>query len=131
MSRREVKPLTTLPSDGEARLPMRDRATVVDLASEMARFVEQKGWTLPSSKRPQTPRNLAVSLVLEATELLECFQWSEVGDAEQVREEMADVLLYLLQLSNVLGIDLAAAARSKLAMNRERAWDIEEAGARG
>ena len=49
------------------------------LTEEMDEFVNSKGWYLPDSNRPQTPRNIAISLVLEASEVLEHFQWKEDG----------------------------------------------------
>ncbi|MBC8170847.1 MAG: nucleotide pyrophosphohydrolase, partial [Anaerolineae bacterium] len=73
----------------------------------MHAFVESKGWYAPESPRPQTPKNLAISLVLEATEVLEHFQWREdIRDKEALASELADVLLYLMQIASISGIDL-------------------------
>ncbi len=91
----------------------------------MHNFVEAKGWYSPGSLRPQTPRNIAISLVLEAGEVLEHFQWSEqTKDPEELSSELADVALYLLQLSSILGIDLETAIMKKLQKNYGRTWDI-------
>ncbi|MBN1438124.1 MAG: nucleotide pyrophosphohydrolase [Anaerolineales bacterium] len=91
------------------------------LTEEMHRFVRSKGWYEENSPRPQTPRNLAASLVLEAAEVLEHFQWEEQADPA-VKEELADTALYLLQLASVLGIDLEQAILEKLKANYERRW---------
>jgi len=94
-----------------------------ELTSEMHRFVEAKGWYRPESERPQSPRNLAASLVIEAAEVLEHFQWSDQAPgAGDLASELADVLLYLLQLASLSGIDLEEAALAKLKANYGRAW---------
>ena len=91
------------------------------LTEAMHRFVRSKGWYAEDSPRPQTPRNLAISLALEAAEVLEHFQWNDRADPE-VKEELADTALYLLQLSSILGIDLEQAILEKLAANAKRTW---------
>jgi len=95
-----------------------------ELTEEMNRFVTAKGWYTEDSPRPQTARNLAVSLVLEASEVLEHFQWGdEPGQREDLGSELADVALYLLQLASVTGIDLEEAILAKLKQNYRRKWD--------
>lgn len=95
-----------------------------DLTQAMHDFVTAKGWYEPESLRPQTPRNIAISLALEASEVLEHFQWSEQSkDPEELSGELADVTLYLLQLSSILGIDLETAVMKKLEKNYGRTWD--------
>ena len=97
---------------------------ISDLTSQMNAFVTSKGWYNPGSKRPQTPRNLAISLSLEAAEILEHFQWSETAkDRDELASELADVTLYLLQLASVSGIDLEQAVLKKLDVNAGRVWD--------
>lgn len=97
---------------------------IKQLTEEMHRFVRSKGWYADDSKRPQTPRNLAVSLVLEAAEILEHFQWrDEVKEKEELAGELADVALYLLQLASISEIDLEKAILDKLEMNKTREWD--------
>ena len=87
-------------------------------------FVRSKGWYEPESKRPQTPRNLAISLSLEANEVLEHFQWQEdLKDKDELASELADVALYLLQLASISGIDLEKAVLQKLEVNANREWD--------
>lgn len=97
--------------------------TLSDLTARMNAFVTSKGWYNPGSKRPQTPRNLAISLNLEAAELLEHFQWSETArDKDELASELADVALYLLQLASVTEIDLEQAILKKLEVNAGREW---------
>ena len=74
-----------------------------------------------------SPKNLAAALSVEAAELLEHYQWSETAaDPARVREEVADVLLYLIRLADKLDIDLAAAARDKIALNA-RKYPVDKA----
>ena len=95
-----------------------------ELTEAMHNFVRSKGWYEPDSLRPQTPRNLAISLSLEANEVLEHFQWQDdLKDRHELASELADVGLYLLQLASVSGIDLEEAILKKLATNASRAWD--------
>src|SRR3990172_6220834 len=97
--------------------------TLADLTAEMHRFVDSKGWYAPDSPKPQTPRNLAASLVIEAAEVLEHFQWSdETNDKAALASELADVALYLLQLASISGIDLEKAILEKLETNYGREW---------
>jgi NTP pyrophosphatase (non-canonical NTP hydrolase) len=95
-----------------------------ELTDKMNAFVSSKGWYNPGSPHPQTPRNLAISLNLEAAEILEHFQWSEAAkDRDALASELADVALYLLQLASVSGIDLEQAILKKLEVNAKRDWD--------
>jgi NTP pyrophosphatase (non-canonical NTP hydrolase) len=94
------------------------------LSELMNEFVATKGWYEKNTKRPQTPRNIAVSLVLEASEILEQFQWNEeIKDKENLAMELADVSLYLLQLAHVCEIDLEDSITKKLELNYNREWD--------
>jgi len=86
-------------------------------------FVRSKGWYETDSKRPQTPRNLAISLNLEVSEILEHFQWNEEFSKDDLAEELADVALYLLQLADASEIDLEKAILDKLEVNASREWD--------
>ena len=100
---------------------------IQELTKAMNQFVAAKGWYAPDSKRPQTPRNIAISLALEAGEVLEHFQWAEAShNTEEIPGELADVALYLLQLSSVLGIDLEQAILAKLEKNYGRTWDVSQ-----
>ena len=97
---------------------------IQQLSEEMTRFVAGKGWFAANSPRPQTPRNIAASLAIEAAEVLEHFQWGE-GQVHraQLGDELADVLLYLLELASITGIDLEQAALDKLQANYDRTWE--------
>ncbi|HNT75026.1 MAG TPA: nucleotide pyrophosphohydrolase [Anaerolineae bacterium] len=94
--------------------------TVAELTDAMNRFVGAMGWYGPDSPVQQTPRNIAISLSLEAAEVLEYFQWGETAQADALAEELADVALYLLQLAYVTQIDLGQAIMDKLAINYRR-----------
>ncbi len=97
---------------------------IKELTERMHSFVRSKGWYDPESQHPQTPRNLATSLSLEANEVLEHFQWTdELKDKKEFANELADVALYLLQLASVSGIDLEQAILQKLETNASRTWD--------
>jgi len=94
-----------------------------DLSQQLRSFAAARDWG-----RFHAPKNLASALIVEAAELLEHFQWMSEAESrelqpaqrEEVAMEMADVLLYLVQLSNELGIDLVQAAQQKLAHNEVR-----------
>ena len=97
--------------------------SLIELRDALRRFAVERDW-----QQFHTPKNLAIALSVEASELLEHFQWlsdaeSQSLDAPQlarVREEIADVLLYLLRLADRLDVDLLAAARDKLALNASK-----------
>jgi len=86
-------------------------------------FVAERDWD-----RFHTPKNLAVSLCVEAAELLEPFQWLPTGEGtelsnvkrDHIRHEMADVLIYLIRLADKLDVDLPSAVREKLTLNRAK-----------
>jgi len=90
------------------------------LINSLREFASQRDWD-----QFHSPKNLASALTVEAAELLEHFQWLTEAQSRElpadkrvaVGEEMADVLLYLLRLSDQLNIDLVEAARRKLALN--------------
>jgi NTP pyrophosphatase (non-canonical NTP hydrolase) len=95
-----------------------------ELTRQMHEFVRAKGWYDPDSPRPQNLRNLAISLNLEASEVLEHFQWGELPkDGDELASELADVALYLVQLASLAGIDLEQAILDKLDRNYQRDWD--------
>jgi 8-oxo-dGTP diphosphatase len=99
---------------------------IQQLTEKMHAFVRAKGWYETDSKRPQTPRNLSISLALEAAEILEHFQWDEDYNKDELAGELADVALYLLQLASVSGIDLEDAILKKLEVNEIREWDSKD-----
>jgi dCTP diphosphatase len=67
-----------------------------------------------------TPANLAKSIVIEASELLEIFQWDDEADIGRVREELADVLIYAHVLAWKLGLDTNEIVEEKLFRNEEK-----------
>jgi len=96
---------------------------IQQLTAVMHHFVATQGWYEPSSPRPQTACNLAISLNLEAAEVLALFQWGDQAvDPHELGSELADVALYLLQLASITGIDLEQAILSKLKRNYQRVW---------
>ena len=100
---------------------------ISELTQAMHEFVRAMGWYEPDSPRPQSLRNLAISLNLEASEVLEHFQWDEnLKDPQSFSDELADVMLYLLQLASLSEIDLEKAVLNKLEKNYHRKWDQQE-----
>ena len=91
------------------------------LREELLQFRAERDW-----EQFHTPRNLAASVVIEAAELLEHFQWQREGEAlseaqrAAVAKELADVFIYLVLLSNDLDIDLVSAATAKVRENAGR-----------
>jgi 8-oxo-dGTP diphosphatase len=97
---------------------------ITQLTQAMHHFVRSMGWYKPDTSRPQTLRNLAISLNLEAAEVLEHFQWDDqLKDPQSFSAELADVMLYLIQLASIAGIDLEKAVLAKLDNNYHRSWD--------
>ncbi|MCA9982739.1 MAG: nucleotide pyrophosphohydrolase [Anaerolineales bacterium] len=94
-----------------------------ELEQRMHQFVASKGWYEAGSPKEQSPRNLAMSLCIEAAEVLEHFQWQAIpAEKGELAGELADVALYLLQLASILDIDLETAILDKLAYNQTREW---------
>lgn len=73
-----------------------------------------------------TPENIAKSIVLEAAELLECFQWSNDFKEEAVKEELADILNYCIVMADLLEVDLEEIVLKKLEKNRLK-YPVEKA----
>ena len=72
-----------------------------ELQEKIEKFNEERDWD-----QFHSPVNLAKSICIEAGELLECFQWNDNYNLEEVKEELADVLNYCIQMANKLGVDL-------------------------
>jgi NTP pyrophosphatase (non-canonical NTP hydrolase) len=95
---------------------------LAELRDLVRRFVDERDW-----RQFHSPKNLSMSLAIEAAELMEHFQWIDIAESRRVaddpaklaeiREEIADVLCYLLALANELDIDLATAVRDKMVRN--------------
>src|SRR5262245_13516223 len=99
--------------------------TIETLRQAMRAFVSEREW-----EKYHTPKNLAMSVAIEAGELMEHFQWLEPAESfasadvpevkAEIADELADVLCYALSLSNVLQIDLSSAVLGKLAKNAKK-----------
>ena len=118
-----------------------ETTTLAHLRRRVAEFVAARDW-----EQFHTPRNLSVSIAIEAAELLECFQWltdeqamAAVRDKAQqaaIADELADVLIYGLSLANALGVDVSTIVLDKLERNERRfpvekwrgRWTLEELG---
>ena len=96
---------------------------LADLQARLRTFAQERDW-----QQFHTPKNLAMALAGEVGELVELFQWLtpeesqtlQADTAGRVRDELADVQIYLLRLADVLGVDLTAAVESKVALNESR-----------
>ncbi len=91
---------------------MRD---IDDLQREVVKFRDERDWL-----KYHNPKDLSISICIESAELLELFQWrdDEIVSKERLKEEMADVLIYLLSLADVTDIDLIEAVIEKLEKNK-------------
>ena len=86
------------------------------------KFTEDRDWD-----QYHSPANLAKSIVIEAAELLECFQWSdEEYDLQHIKEELADVMVYSQNLLDKLGLDADEIVNMKMTMNEEK-YPVEKA----
>ena len=100
-----------------------ENTTLNDLKIRTAAFIRERDW-----EQFHTPKNLSMSIAIEAAELMEHFQWMSVEQSTalspeeltRVGEELADILLYTLSLSNALGLDMSEAALDKLAENARK-----------
>jgi dCTP diphosphatase len=97
--------------------------TLNELKQQAAELYVSKGWSRKDSKKPRTAKNLAISLILEASEVLECFQWADEPLNNVVDSELADVLIYVAHIANALGIDLEKAVTEKIQKNISRSWE--------
>ena len=82
------------------------------LTEEVVAFTEERDWD-----QFHSPANLAKSIAIEASELLECYQWDDNADPQAVEEELADVLNYCLQMAAKLGLDPIEIVRKKMVKN--------------
>lgn len=85
------------------------------VVEQLEEFVEERDWA-----QFHTPENLAKSIVIEASELLECFQWNSEGDLKEVKDELADVLTYCYLLGRKLGLDADQIVLEKLEETRSK-----------
>ena len=93
------------------------------LRDKLREFAEARDWD-----QFHSPKNLSMALMVEVAELMEHFQWlteaqsadPTIADKQTVSEELADILLYLVRLSDKLGVDLQAAALHKIEKNAQK-----------
>lgn len=110
-------------------VPGRGSDELQQVRDQVRLFAEERDWD-----QFHSPKNLATALIVEAAELLEHFQWmTEAGSIalpakklKEVREEMADVFIYLIRLADKLDINLADAAMMKLRTNAKK-YPVEKA----
>ncbi|MGJ9414138.1 nucleotide pyrophosphohydrolase [Aeromicrobium sp. CF4.19] len=98
--------------------------SALPLDEELAEFMNERDWD-----QFHSPENLAKSVVIEAGELLECFQWGAEADLDRVRSELADVLTYCRLLARKLDLDAEQIVREKLAVTRGK-YPVEKARGR-
>lgn len=106
-----------------------EEATIAELKTRVGAFVDARNW-----RRFHDGKNLAMSIAIEAAELMEHFQWGERSEyapdrlsAEQldeIRFEVADIMIYTLSLCRTMGIDIASTVQAKLEKN-ERRFPVE------
>ena len=93
-----------------------------DTIARIIRFSDERDWD-----QFHTPANLAKSISIEANELLECFQWNDENyDLEAVKEELADVIVYCVDMLEKLHLDVDEIVNSKMAKN-EAKYPLEKA----
>jgi len=99
------------------------RITLHELKERMATFVRERDWD-----QFHSPKNLSMSISIEAAELMEHFQWLTVEQSQQlepqalqeISEELADIVLYSLSMANCLQLDLAETVLAKMAKNERK-----------
>ncbi len=100
---------------------MFDEAMMKEILKELIQFRNDRDW-----EQFHTPKNLAISISIEAAELLEHFQWLKENEdltsekRMEVAKEMADIYIYLLMMSNDMGIDLLDEAKKKIKENAKK-----------
>ncbi len=101
------------------------RTTVAELRQLIERFVDARDWG-----QFHSPKNLSMSLAIEAAELMEHFQWLSMDQSRgvpdqpdklaEVADELADVFCYTLAMANQLGLDISTAVRNKMRKNEQK-----------
>lgn len=108
-----------------------DQTTIAELKKRFIQFRDERDW-----KKFHNPKDLAVSISIEANELLELFQWKDNAEVEEmlknpkkmqeIRDELADIVTYCLSASDTLNIDLSEAVTQKLAKSAIK-YPVEKA----
>lgn len=93
---------------------------LIDLADQLREFATERDWG-----KFHLPKNLVMAMSVEVAELMEHFQWLDglehpSGKEGMIAEEMADVLIYLVRMADVMGIDLLESAKAKLEKNKHK-----------
>jgi len=101
------------------------QCTIGELRAAVEKFIEARDW-----RQYHTPKNVAMSIAIEAAEIMEHFQWMSIEQSveamqdaakrAEVADELADVLIYCLSFANSTGIDVSHAIQLKLARNEIR-----------
>lgn len=95
--------------------------TIQEIKNKIARFVEERNWN-----ESHNPKNLSMSIAIEASELMEIFQWLSLEESLNInksdenihlKEELSDVIIYCFSLANQLGIDVSSAIDDKIEKN--------------
>jgi NTP pyrophosphatase (non-canonical NTP hydrolase) len=92
-----------------------------DLKRQIKQFIRERDW-----EQYHAPKNLAMALSVEVTEILEIFQWKDSGaelsaeEQQALEEEIGDVMIYLIELADQFGIDPVHAAKHKLTLNARK-----------
>ncbi len=103
--------------------------SLMDLKENIQSFNRERDW-----EQYHSPKNTTISISIEAAELLELFQWNDhtaqdvikkPGLMNRVKEEIADIMIYVLGMANTLNIDVSAAVTDKLRMNAKK-YPVEE-----
>ncbi len=94
--------------------------TFEETCVRIAKFTEERDWD-----QFHSPENLAKSIAIEAGELLECFQWSSDADDEDLKEELADVMNYCIQMAQKKGFDICEILNNKIDKN-EKKYPVEK-----
>ena len=104
---------------------MDSKTTIKELKSAIARFIKDRDW-----EKYHSPKNLSMSIAIEASELMELFQWLTIEEShkllkdkkklEEIKDELADIALYALEFCNLFNIDLSSAILKKLQKNAKK-----------
>lgn len=104
---------------------MNDKDTSIqEIKEKISKFVKDRNWN-----EAHNPKNLSMSISIEASELMEILQWSSteeswnINESEEfthLKEELSDVIIYCLSLANQLDIDVASAIKDKIEKNGEK-----------
>lgn len=100
------------------------RTTVAELRRIVRRFIEERDWL-----KFHSPKNIAMSIAIEAAELMEHFQWTFASKPEKkqlkderakIEDEIADIAVYVMDFCEVMDIDLSEAVKRKMVQNRRK-----------